>query len=153
MSIADLPAGARDLFNGSDLASKVGATAQLIAVADDGWPRVALLSAGEVLVTDDTVMLTVYAASRTTGAARSSGRAVLLVVTDESIVRIALKLEELDAAQSLGGRTTFRGTVASVEQDRVAYARVTGGIGFELHDPEPVIERWEQQIELLRSAA
>jgi hypothetical protein len=95
------------------------------------------------------VLLTVYAGSRTTAALRESGRAVLLVVADGALVRIRLVVTELVNAAALPGRTTFRGAVDEVEQDRVAYARVTGGIGFELGDPGEVVERWRQQIQLL----
>jgi hypothetical protein len=149
MSTLEIPQTVRELFDGRDLPRKIGVTAQLIA--GSGGPRIALLSVGEVLVRDDTVLLTMWAGSRTATAVRESSRAVLLVVADEAIVRIDLEVTELPSAQAVTGRTTFRATIASVEHDRVAYARVTSGIGFELEEPGPVVERWEQQIELLRA--
>jgi hypothetical protein len=152
MTSLEIPQRVRELFDGRELAEKVGLTAQMIA-GTDGWSRAALLSVGEVLMSGEVVVLTMWAGSRTATAVRESGRGVLLVVADEAVVRIALDVTELPDAEAVTGRTTFRATVASVEQDRVAYARVTSGIGFELEDPQPVVERWEQQIELLRAIA
>jgi hypothetical protein len=152
MSALTIPETVRAMFDGHSLAAKVGLTAQVIA-GTDGWSRVALLSVGEVLISGDVVLMTMWAGSRTASAVREAQRAVLLVAADESVVRLALEVQELPLAEAVKGRTTFTAKVVSMEQDRVAYARVTGGIGFELEDPVPVVERWEQQIELLRSLA
>lgn len=47
----ELPAGVRELLDGSAIEAATGATVLLLAVDDTGWPRVAMLSAGEVLAT------------------------------------------------------------------------------------------------------
>jgi hypothetical protein len=44
-----LPADVTDFLDGTGLASKIGETVQLTAVDDAGWPRMTLLSAGEVV--------------------------------------------------------------------------------------------------------
>lgn len=152
MTTLEIPESVGTMFNGRSLSSKIGFTAQVIA-GTDGWPRAALLSVGEVLIKDDVVLMTMWAGSRTANAVRESQRAVMLVVADESVIRMELEVHEVPGAESVPGRTTFVSQVLSVEQDRVAYARVTGGVGFALEDPQPVVERWERQIEHLRVVA
>jgi hypothetical protein len=50
-----------------------------------------------------------------------------------------------------GGLVCFSGTIDTGELQRVRYARLTGGITFELADgKEAVLERWTQQVELLK---
>jgi hypothetical protein len=140
-----IPASFADVFDGRRLGAKVGETVLLIAGAE---PRVAALSVGEVLVLDGRVGLLLYAGSRTTAAVRETGRALLVGVADGGLVRVRLEVTEADAAVP-AGRAAFLGEVVDVELDRVGYARVTSGIGFELDDPAAVVERWEHQIEVL----
>ena len=49
-------------------------------------------------------------------------------------------------------RAYFEGTVDEVLVDKVTYAKITSGISFELPDPEAVIGRWQQTIDLVREA-
>lgn len=44
------PPGLLGVLDGRDLADKIGVTPQLVTVDDDGWPHIALLSAGEVVL-------------------------------------------------------------------------------------------------------
>jgi hypothetical protein len=145
VSSQHIPAAFAETFDGRRLSAKVGETVLLIA-GDE--PRVAALSAGEVLVLDGRIGLLVYAGSRTTAALREGARALLLGVADGGLVRIRLDVTEVDAAVP-AGRAAFLGEVREVELDRVAYARVTEGIRFELDDAADVVERWEHQIEVL----
>jgi len=148
MSATGIPASLADVFDGRRLATKVGETMLLIAGPE---PRVAALSVGEVLVIGERVGLLLYAGSRTTAAARETGRALLLGVADGGLVRIRLELSGSDAVAP-SGRTALVGSVVEVELDRVGYAQVTSGIRYELGDPATVVERWEHQIEALEEA-
>jgi hypothetical protein len=56
-----------------------------------------------------------------------------------------------------GGLALFAASVEAGEAQRVRYARLTGGIAFELSGTVPerqtVLSRWERQIDALREAA
>ncbi|MCS0499805.1 hypothetical protein [Protaetiibacter mangrovi] len=141
-----VPAAWADVFDGRGLASKVGETVLLIAGAE---PRVAALSAGEVLVLGERVGVLLYAGSRTTAAVRDTGRCLLLGVADGGLLRIRVSLAEATGVELPPGRAAFAGDIVEVELDRVGYAEVTSGIRFELDDPAGVAQRWEHQIEVL----
>jgi hypothetical protein len=150
---AELPVGLRDALSGENLEADIGRTLLVLAVGDDDWPRIATVSVGEVFAPDErTVLLSLYATSRTTAAITSTGRALLLTDADGAIVRVRLAtalVEDADAAGS--GRVVFRGAVVGVEIDAVPYARVTHGIGFELLDPAAALERWQRQLDGLKA--
>lgn len=145
-----VPEAVRRLFDGHDLAAKAGTAVLLVTVDPDGWPRSALLSVGEVLMTDDRgIRVTLHAASRTAASLTSSRLALLHLVHGGEVARIRIRFERgrtiLDGAQVL-----FAGTVDSVDVDAVGYARIVAGITYELLDPNPILERWAAQVEELR---
>jgi hypothetical protein len=49
-------------------------------------------------------------------------------------------------------RAYFECGVDEVLVDKVTYAKITSGISFELPDPETVLGRWQQTIDLVRAA-
>src|SRR5262245_34788838 len=76
-----LPAAVRDLLSGDRLEDVVGFMAQLITVDGDGWPRVALLSPGEILATGPRrLRLALWPGSNTTANLTRAGRATLALV-------------------------------------------------------------------------
>lgn len=142
-----LPQAVAELLDGSGLEDKVGLTIVLTAVDDAGWPRQALLSAGEVLgVSGGGVRLALYAGSRTSRALASSGRALLSVVVAGTVYKIGV---EVTGAGTADGLAYFAARVVAVDADRVGYARITSGITYDLPDPQPVLERWHRQIDQL----
>lgn len=147
-SKVEIPPELAELLNGEDLAAKSG-TAVLL-VTGDGIPRVAALSAGEVLVRGARIGLLLYTGSRTCAAVRASGRGLLLGVADGALVRLHLVITERPDAPA--GRALLVGEVDTVEIDKVGYATVTAGISFELADPQRAVERWRDQIATLRVA-
>lgn len=148
-----LPAPLASLVDGTDLARKVGHTISLVAVGDDGWPRLALLSAGEVLSTSGSdLRLAMYGGSGTTAALSGSGKALLNVVLDGTSYKIRAEVARVATAGD-ARFAYFSGRIVQVDEDRVSYAEITSGIMFQLADPESVTERWAQQIEHLRRVA
>ncbi len=151
--MADLTDSLVERLSGENLDASIGYTILLIACGDDGWPRVASLSVGEVLaVSRGQVFLTLYSRSRTTAALAATGRGMLFLVDDGAIHRIQIEVEPVDAPTG-EGRSTFRGNVVAVERDEVPYARVLNGVEFELVDQGGVVERWRRQLEELRQAS
>jgi len=144
---SELPEAVQHLLDGTGLADKIGTTLQLVVSDDEGWPRVASLSVGEVLATGaETILLTMYDSSRTTRALTERARGLLVLVDEGAIVKVEL---EASVAGSAEGRTIFRCRVAGVERDEVAYARVTHGIEFELLDGAAATARWAKQLDQL----
>jgi hypothetical protein len=145
----ELPASVCALLDGTDLDAKIGATLQLAVSDDAGWPRVASISVGEVLVASATrLLLTLYTRSRTAVALEARGRGLLLLVDDGAIMKVEFAASRLAEGD---GRTTFDGAVVGVDRDEVPYARVSEGIRFELvaHE-EQVLARWRAQLDGLR---
>jgi hypothetical protein len=149
---ARLPDGLVRLLGGDELEARVGLTIELLTVDPDGWPGVALLSAGEVLALDrSTVRLALWPDSRTTANLARTGQGLLTLVDDGAA--FGIRLETGPLADLPGPLAAFHGHVATVRRDEVGYARLTSGITFELPDPPQVVARWRATIAALRSAA
>jgi hypothetical protein len=149
---AELPAEVLALLDGTGLREKLGTTVLLATTTDDGWPNLAMLSAGEVLATDArTVHLALHAASGTCVALRNSGIGLLSVVADGAAFRIRVRARHVPQPPVPGDDELFVGAVERVDEDRVPYARVTHGIGYELRDVKGTLERWAAKQSRLRS--
>ncbi|WP_244814358.1 hypothetical protein [Caballeronia sp. Lep1P3] len=146
------PPELRALFDGTLTGAPSGFTASLSAVDEGGRIRTALLSAGELLAPDArTLAFGLWPSSRTAQAVATSGRATLTFVFDEAFHQV-----QIDARRvALEGVpiACFVGSIESGEMQRVAYARLTGGIAFELTDTENVLARWREQLDWLKQAA
>ena len=156
---ATLPPPVAALIDGTGLGAKVGQTISILTVGDDGWPRLSLLSVGELLSTSGAdIRLALHAHSGTTAALTASGRAMLHVVCDATVYKIRVQVRRVDPdpAPGAGGDVDlafFAGEVCRVDEDRVAYAELTSGITYRLDDAEAVVERWTRQVDRLKVLA
>jgi hypothetical protein len=143
------------MLDGRDLASRVGFTIELLTLDEAGWPRVALLSVGEVLATDErTLHLALWTATTSTAALTRAGRATLACVLDGTAYSIhATAARQPDLAVGSMEHAHFRCDVEEVLSDAVGYARLTSGVTFELKDSAAVVSRWDATIQTLREAA
>lgn len=136
------------LLDGRHLASKVGQTFLLSTCDSDGWPRLALLSVGEVLaLPTGQLRIATYSASQTTRRMAETRRCLLVFVVAGTVQKLRLEIDALDlpAEEGLPLRA-FVGTVLSREEDRVGYATVVRGVEYELGDEETVLQRWRRQL-------
>jgi|SRR5580658_1806310 hypothetical protein len=148
-----LPSGVVELLDGHDLEAGVGLTIQLLTADESGWPRVALLSVGEVLVLDDSILrLALWPGSRTTANLTRTGRATLAFVHDHASYTLQVEARRAADLAEPAERAVFCGRVAALQRDEVPYAVLTTGIAFDLPDPAPVLERWRTTIDALRRA-
>ena len=140
------------LLDGTDLTARVGLALELITVDGDGWPRVALLSAGEVLAAQDAVLrLALWPGSRTTANLERTARAVLAFVHAGAAHRVGLRARrDPDVLVAGEPRAVFDARVVSVRRDEVPYARLRSGITFELAEPDSVLARWHATLEAIR---
>jgi hypothetical protein len=151
---SQLPPEVVAMLGGADLRAGSGHTFTLAVTGGDGWPNFALLSVGEVLATDDrTVRFALWPGSGMTAALTDSGKATMMIVGGDSVWYLHLTARR---GADIGGtgmhRAYFECTVDEVLVDKVTYAKITSGISFELPDPETVLARWQQTIDLVRAA-
>jgi len=151
------PAAPRALFDGTSLASKTGFTASFLTTdANNNHVRTSLLGVGELYAPDSrTLCVALWPQSRAAGVLARSGRAALTFVCEEAFYQVQLQFEPLAAVPGdSSGLAHFIGAIDTGEAQRVPYARLTGGITFELEEGgAAVLDRWEQQIEHLKQAA
>jgi hypothetical protein len=152
---ATLPEPLLGILDGRDLGDRVGFTIELLTIDEAGWPRVALLSVGEVLASDErTLHLALWPATTSTAALTRAGRATLACVLDGTAYSVhvsASREPELRVGSMEHAR--FRCRVDEVLSDTVGYARLRSGITFELKDAEAVLARWAATIDALRREA
>jgi hypothetical protein len=152
----EVPEALRGPLGGRGLEDAVGLTVLLLTVDAEGWPRVAMLSAGEVLVTAPrAVSLALWPGSASTANLRRAGRATLATVHAGAGWYLRCRaLRERDLLLPSGRRLTgFDLRVEEVLEDVVPYAELTGGIGFRLAEPAPVLAAWREAVAAMRSAA
>jgi hypothetical protein len=151
---SQLPAELRPLFDGANLASKVGETFLLLTIDADGWPHMAMLSAGELVLADAfTLHAALWLNSTATRNLEHAGRGLLALTCGGAGYYIRLtarRAADLDLGEN-GRLAAFVLRVEDVQEDAVSYAELTSGIRFRLHDPEAVVARWQQTIDALRS--
>ena len=153
------PQPLRALFDGTSLAAKMGFTASLVTANESGSIRTSLLGPGELYAPDaQRLSIALWPQSRAARVLAQSGRAALTFVFDEAFYQVQLRMAPLAAVGVVGvaGATLayFIGSIETGEAQRVGYARLTGGISFELGaDSAAVLARWEQQIGDLKRAA
>jgi hypothetical protein len=147
------PSALLPIFDGTLTHAPNGFAASLHGVDAAGRLRTALLSAGELFAPDlHRLCFAIWPTSRTAQAIEASGRATLTFVFDETFYQV-----QLDARRVTLNDVPLACFVCSIESgeaQRVNYARLTGGIRFELPDDEErVLARWREQIVWLKQAA
>ena len=144
----DLPSEWVSQFDGTRLEDKLHVAAMLAAVDAEGWPHLAYLSAGEVLVHDlRRLSVSLWPASRTTANLQRAGRGVLYAAAAGAVWET-----KLVAVLRAGSNTPaiFDADVIEVHRHAAPYAEVTALIGFRLSDPPSTVDRWRRQIEQMR---
>jgi hypothetical protein len=145
MSQSDqLPSEWASQFDGTHLEDKLHVAAMLATVDAEGWPHLAYLSAGEVLVhAPGRVSVCLWPTSRTTANLQRVGRGVLYAAAAGAVWEA-----KFVAVLRAGSNTPviFDAAVTEVHRHAAPYAEVTALIGFRLSDPASTVERWRQQI-------
>jgi len=140
------------LLDGHDLEAAIGLTLLLLTTSEDGWPHVAMLSAGEVLVPEqEEVRLALWGGTQTSANLARGGQATLMAVLPPATYYLRLKAGA-PLETHVGGhpRAIFRTSVEEALEDLVAYAEVTSGIQFKLVDTEATLRSWRANLEAMR---
>ena len=140
----ELPSAWVNQFDGTHLEDKLHVAAALATVDAEGWPHLAYLSAGEVLVHDPRrVSVCLWPASRSTANLQRAGRGVLYAAAAGAVweTRLVAVLRE-----STNTPVVFDAEVIEVRRHAAPYAEVTALIGFRLSDPPATLDRWRRQV-------
>jgi hypothetical protein len=144
-----LPSEWASQFDGAHLEDKLHVAAMLATVDAEGWPHLAYLSAGEVLVhAPGRVSVCLWPASRTTANLQRVGRGVLYAAAAGAVWEA-----KFVAILRAGSNTPviFDADVTEVHRHAAPYAEITALVGFRLSDPPSTVERWRRQIEEMRN--
>ena len=151
---SELPAELAGALDGRGLAERVGDTYLLLTTSEEGWPHVAMLSAGEVLATgESTLRLGLWPGTSSTANLRRTGQGLLMAVRPPATYHLRLRCRPLGEVPVEDHRiAVFDAAIEEALEDVVGYARVTGGIRFELVDAPRVVAHWEAAIAAMRRA-
>lgn len=147
-----LPSAITNLLDGSDPGKHVGFTIQLLTVDPDGAPRVALLSAGEVVALDSTrIRIALWPDSHATTNLTRSDLAALAFVFENAAYCVQLLVCRAEDLSSPTRLAVFEARVTEVRRDVAPYAVLESGISFRLLDESSVVARWRATTEALAS--
>ena len=151
-SSSRIPDALARYLDGTELLTKTQAL-RLSTVDADGWPRAALLSAGDMLVTPSgRIRLALFPQSSMTSNLERDGRLAIALSIDGGMCELRLRCRRLAHSSAEVPLAFFEGEVETVRHHVAPYASVTTGVTFALHDPQAVLPRWQRQIAALRSA-
>jgi hypothetical protein len=150
-----LPEQLAQALSGTDLASQVGRTYALLTADERGDVSVALLSAGEVVATDDRrLRIALWPGTTTTRNLMQTGRATLTSIEPAGSFYVRLDARRAaDLRTASMSHAVFDAHVTEVLADDVSYAAIVSGIRFDLKDPAAVVERWQSTVDALRESA
>lgn len=148
-----VPAEVARYLDGTDLLAKTQAL-RLSTVDPAGWPHAALLSAGDMLVlSSERIRFALFPQSTTVANLMRDGRITITLALDGGMCEMRLRARPLAHSSPDVPLAFFEATVETTRVHVAPYAAVVSGITFELHDPQAVLPRWQQQIAALRAAA
>ena len=148
-----LPQSVSLLLDGRDLESKVGAAFVCLTATEAGWPYAAMVSVGELLATGkSTLRLAIWSQSTTAANLDRDGRCVLSLVHAGVSYQIRCEASAAGVIHWSDGPnlSVSELSVVDVLEDQAAYATLTSGISYKLHEPTVVLERWKDTIQVLR---
>lgn len=131
-----------------------GFTILVLTSSSNGWPHVAMISVGEVVVAADGVLrLALWPTSTAARNLSSERRGTLAAVVDAVSYQLRVAVEDRAELETpLAGRLVcFTLRVEEVRADEAPYAVLESGVRFRLKDPAATVARWrEVRAELRR---
>ena len=152
-STSTLPEAVQDYLNGDNLAAKTQAL-RISTVDKDGWPHAGLLSAGDMLaLPPGHIRFMSFAQSTMTANLARDGRVTVTLAVNGGMCELRMQCRPLEHAMADLPLALFEATLIEVRHHKAAYASISAGITFGLHDPDAVLPRWHKQIDAMRHAA
>ncbi len=125
----------------------VGQTILVLSELEAGWPHLAMVSVGELVVAaDGRLALALWPTSTCAANLARTGRATLAVVTDGLAFSLRCHVDN-DFAITAGEHPAMRGFVLRVTaavEDAAPYADLLGGVTYRLHDAQATLARWRR---------
>jgi hypothetical protein len=152
----DIPEALRPLVAGEDVSQYEGVTILLLVTTPEGWPHMAMLSAGEVVALDNRrLRLGLWANSKATVSLSPRGQATLACIHEGVGYYLRCRVQRTaDISPGIGADlAAFDAVVEETLDDVVPYATVTSGIDFKLVDPANVLARWQATVDTLKATA
>jgi hypothetical protein len=134
---------------------QVGLTILVLTELESGWPHLAMVSVGElVLAADERLALALWPTSTCATNLARAGRVTLAVVADGLAFSLRCHVEE-EFAITAGEDPAMRGFVLRVSaaiEDAAPYADLLSGVTYRLHDAQTTLVRWRRTRAALAAA-
>jgi hypothetical protein len=142
------------VFDGSALDAQVGVAYPLVTVDEPGTPRLAMLSAGELLSAGNRAIRIAMWPDTSTGANLAAGREALLCIVQPGSVRYVRGHARRLVSPPGVVLECFELTVTAVESDSHEGMPVATPITFDTVDPSrpEVLAAWRTQLAALAAA-
>jgi hypothetical protein len=131
---------------------QVGLTILVLSELEAGWPHLAMVSVGELVVAaDGRLALALWPTSTCAANLARTGRATLAVIADGVSFSLRCQVED-ELPISAGEDPPMRGFALSVTaaiEDAAPYADLLSGVTYRLHDAQATLARWRRTRDAL----
>jgi hypothetical protein len=129
----------------------------LLTCGEDGWPHLAHLSWGDVVIDGrGQIRLALWAASRGAGNLAARGQACLVFAAPAGVFELRLRVVGRLALPPAPGEPALRGfclAPVAMRDKSAPYASITSALRFGLHAPQAAQARWARVRQALLTAA
>jgi len=126
---------------------QVGLTILVLSELEAGWPHLAMVSVGELVVGPDVrLALALWPTSTCAANLARTGRATLAVVVDGLAFSLRCHVDDelpITAGEDPAMRGFVLRVIAAVE-DAAPYADLLSGVTYRLHDAQATLARWRR---------
>ena len=134
---------------------QVGLTILVLSELEAGWPHLAMVSVGELVVaTDGRLALALWPTSTCAANLARTGRATLAMVADGLAFSLRCEVDD-ERPITAGEDPAMRGfvlRVIAVTEDSAPYADLLSGVTYRLHDAQATLARWRRTRAALAAA-
>jgi hypothetical protein len=134
---------------------QVGLTILVLSELETGWPHLAMVSVGELVVaTDGRLALALWPTSTCAANLARTRRATLALVTDGLAFSLRCRVDD-EVPITAGEDPAMRGfvlRVIAVTEDAAPYADLLTGVTYRLHDAQATLARWRRSRAALSAA-
>jgi hypothetical protein len=95
----------------------------------------------------------VFDQSTTTSNLMRDNRVTITLSLDGGMCELRMRCRRLSHSSPDASLAFFEAELVEVRFHKAPYATVNGGVTFELHEPQAVLQRWQKQIDAMRQAA
>jgi hypothetical protein len=126
---------------------QVGLTILVLSELEAGWPHLAMVSVGELVVAaDGRLALALWPTSTCAANLARTGRATLAMVADGLAFSLRCHVEDelpITAGEDPAMRGFVLRVIAAIE-DAAPYADLISGVTYRLHDAQATLARWRR---------